>query len=118
MLRIMFMIVIACHIPFIFFSGKEGVLIIIDELDRRSISKALEDKLAIVNGENKNGLEEDFDYNAMPTVGPDSVRDNSQLKMIKSQNDPGQNADQLEQKKVDIDHLMLLENRKDSQTQV
>jgi hypothetical protein len=35
------MIVIACHIPFIFFSGKEGLCIIIDELDRKSMASAL-----------------------------------------------------------------------------
>lgn len=44
----MFMVVIACHIPFIFFSGKEGLLIIIDELDRKSISKALQHKLNVM----------------------------------------------------------------------
>ena len=43
--QIAFMIVIACHIPFIFFSGKEGVCIVIDELDRKSISSALWHKL-------------------------------------------------------------------------
>lgn len=59
----MFMVVIACHIPFIFFSGKEGLLIIVDELDRRSISNALEKKMkTIAIGENE---KKDF---AMPQI--------------------------------------------------
>ena len=44
-LQILFLIVLACHIPFVFFSGKEGILIIIDELARRSISSNLEDAI-------------------------------------------------------------------------
>jgi hypothetical protein len=43
--QISFMIVIACHIPFIFYSGKEGLCILIDELDRKSISNVLWHKL-------------------------------------------------------------------------
>lgn len=40
-LSISFLIMILCHIPFVFFYGKENFLVLIDEIDRKSISKAL-----------------------------------------------------------------------------
>lgn len=46
-IQLAFMIVLICHIPFIFFAGKEGLLIIIDEIKRKSISSALWHKMQV-----------------------------------------------------------------------
>ena len=43
--QVSFCIVLCCHVPFIFFSAKEAVLIMVDELQRKSISNALWHKL-------------------------------------------------------------------------
>jgi hypothetical protein len=40
-MQLMFLVILACHIPFLFFSGKEALLMIVDELYRRRISKNL-----------------------------------------------------------------------------
>ena len=40
-MRILFVIVLIAHIPFVFFSGKEALLIMVDEMDRKTISHSL-----------------------------------------------------------------------------
>jgi hypothetical protein len=42
------LIIYVFHLPPCFFPGKEAMLIIIDEIDRRSISKALDDRVAML----------------------------------------------------------------------
>ena len=44
-MQFLFLIILACHIPYLFFSGKEALLILIDECMRKSISLTLSKKL-------------------------------------------------------------------------
>jgi hypothetical protein len=41
----LFLVILGCHIPYLFFSGKEALLIIIDEIMRNSISLTLGKKI-------------------------------------------------------------------------
>ena len=43
-MQFFFLIILACHIPYLYFSGKEALLIMIDEVMRRSISLVLSKK--------------------------------------------------------------------------
>jgi hypothetical protein len=38
------LVLIACHLPYIFFAGKECALVMIDEVHRKAISKYLDDR--------------------------------------------------------------------------
>jgi hypothetical protein len=50
-MQLLFLVFLAAHIPYIFFSAKESLLIVVDECMRRSISLTLSKKM-IPNLEN------------------------------------------------------------------
>ena len=47
-IRVMFITLIVCHIPFYFFNGKEALLIIVDEIDRKSVSNTLDVRIKLL----------------------------------------------------------------------
>lgn len=44
-LSVSFLIIVGCHIPYIFFAGKESFLVMLDEIHRKQISKVLAQEL-------------------------------------------------------------------------
>ena len=48
-LRALFIVVLFCHIPFLFFGGKEAALVIVDEINRRSVSNLLKQRMVALN---------------------------------------------------------------------
>lgn len=44
-IRFSFLIVLACHVPYVFFLGKEGACIVVDELMTKSMSKSLQKRM-------------------------------------------------------------------------
>ena len=62
-MQFLFLVILACHVPYLFFSGKESILIIIDEIMRGSISLTLAKKLL------QEGNSEEI--NAMPELPED-----------------------------------------------
>jgi hypothetical protein len=44
-MQFLFLVVLACHIPYTFYAGKEALLIIVDEIMRKSLSYTLSKKL-------------------------------------------------------------------------
>lgn len=48
-----FMIVLICHCPYISFSHKEAILVMFDEMHRKSLSKAYRERVAELGGNTK-----------------------------------------------------------------
>lgn len=51
LMQAIFLVIMACHIPFVNFAGKESLLIIVDEAHRKSISATISLKLKAALGE-------------------------------------------------------------------
>ena len=47
-IRVAFLLVLACHIPFVFLPTKESFLILVDEAQNRSMQIALDHKLELI----------------------------------------------------------------------
>lgn len=54
LLRILFFAIYVFHLPPLFFPGKEALLIIIDEIDRKSVSSNLEERIKLLKEKAEN----------------------------------------------------------------
>ena len=63
-LLLIFMIVIACHIPYIFYPCKETMLVMIDEITNQSMSKEIEGRLSF-QGQTSQNSEKQMSYKNM-----------------------------------------------------
>lgn len=75
-MQFLFLIILGCHIPYLFYSGKEALLIMIDEVMRKSISLTLSKKLL------QEGTAEDI--NAGPEMPEDEQQKPSSREMSKT----------------------------------
>ena len=66
---------LACHIPFIFFTGKESLLIIIDEMRRNSISEALQKQIEQRTYERSNSTQDIFVAGGMEFLPAGSINE-------------------------------------------
>ena len=92
------MIVLMCHIPFIFFACKEALLITIDEATRRSISNALWHKLQANEEFAKNPEHQEIPNDALPIPG-DNTKQSFASHILRA-SDNGDRASGLAQSRV------------------
>jgi len=64
-LSVMFLIVIGCHIPFIFFGGKDCALNLYNELSKKQLSTVLEQKLLLMDTSHVNEEEQRYIRNSL-----------------------------------------------------
>lgn len=63
-MRVLYDVLLACHIPFVAFTCKESMLIIVDEYQSKSLSRSFVEKMEIFNKilENKQIQEDISDF--------------------------------------------------------